>query len=161
MKNLIFAGFNPDGAKGKITTIKRFIRDTKAAVITMQETKCQQSGQINFEGFYTYEHLRSKKEGGGVAVSALKVLKPVFISEGGESVEAITIEIHVKNMAISVTSAYGPQESALIEAKTAFWQHLSEEAHRSSAQGKGFILQGDLNAWLGPDLIPGDCHEQN
>ena len=64
------------------------------------------------------------KEGGGVAISALKVPKPVFISDGGDSVEAITIEIHVKNMAISITSAYGPQESAHIETKTAFWQHL-------------------------------------
>ena len=94
-------------------------------------------------------------------MSALKVLTPEFISDGGEGVEAVTIEIHVKNMAISVTSAYGPQESAPVETKTAFWKHLSEEAQGCSAQGKGFILQGDLNAWLGPKLIPGDNHGQN
>ena len=28
-------------------------------------------------------------------------------------------------------------------------------------EGKGFILQGDLNAWLGSDLIPNDPHKQN
>ena len=161
MTNIVFVGFNPDGAKSKLTTIKKLIRDTKAAVVTMQETKCQQTGQVNFDGFYTYEHLRSKKEGGGVAVSALKVLKPLFISDGGEGVEAVTIEIHVKFFAITVISAYGPQESAPIETKNAFWNYLSEEAHRSCTQGKGFILQGDLNSWLGPELIPGDCHAQN
>ena len=47
---------------------------TRASVITMQETKCQQPGEINIDGYYTYEHLKSKREGGGVAVSALKVL---------------------------------------------------------------------------------------
>ena len=26
---------------------------------------------------------------------------------------------------------------------------------------KGYILQGDLNAILGPELLPGDCHSQN
>ena len=27
--------------------------------------------------------------------------------------------------------------------------------------GKGFNLQGDLNSWLGPHLLPGDLHSQN
>ena len=109
MKNLVFVGFNPDGAKSKFTTSKRLVRETNCAVVTMQETKCSLPFQINLDGYFTYEHLRSKKEGGGVAVSALKVLKPVFVSDGGENVEAITIGIHVKNMTVSVTSAYGPQ----------------------------------------------------
>ena len=111
-----------------MTTIKRLIRDTKSSVITMQETKCQQLGQINIDGYHTYEHLRNKREGGGVAISALKVLSPVFVSDGGEGVEAITIDIHVKNMSVSVTSAYGPQESAPNEKKHAFWEHLNKEA---------------------------------
>ena len=37
----------------------------------MQETKCNHFGQLNLEGYYAYEHLRSKKEGGGVAISVL------------------------------------------------------------------------------------------
>ena len=144
-----------------MTTIKRLIRDTQATVITMQETKCQKAGQINFDGYFTYEHTRNSKEGGGVAVSALKMLRPVFLSDGGEGIEAVPIKIHVKNMAISVTSAYGPQESAHVENKIAFWKYLSTEAQRSKAQGDGFVLQGDLNSWLGPNLIKGDCHAQN
>ena len=89
------------------------------------------------------------------------MLKPVFVSDGGGGVEAITIDIHVKHMSVSVTSAYGPQESALVETKNAFWEHLNKQARRARSCGKGFILQGDLNAWLGPQMLPGDFHEQN
>ena len=110
---------------------------------------------------FTYEHLRSKKEGGGVAVSALKVLKLVFVTDGGEHVEALTIDIHVKNMTVIVTSAYGPQETSKIENEIMFLEYLNEEAQRSKACGKGFILQGDHNAILGPEFLPGDCHAQN
>ena len=96
-----------------------------------------------------------------MAVSALKVLKPAFKSDGGENVEAITINIHVKNMTVSVTSAYGPQETSKVEMKILLWNYLNEEAHRSKACGKGYILQEDLNAILGPELLPGDFHAQN
>ena len=61
LKHIVFTGFNPDGAKGKVTTIKKLIRDTQAAVVTMQETICQQTGQINLDGFYAYEHVRKKR----------------------------------------------------------------------------------------------------
>ena len=56
MTNIVFVGFNPDGAKSKLTTIKKLIRDTKATVVTMQETKCQQTGQVNFDE-KDHEHL--------------------------------------------------------------------------------------------------------
>ena len=45
--------------------------------------------------------------------------------------------------------------------KIMFWNYLNEEAKRSKARGKGYILQGDLNAILEPELLPGDCHSQN
>ena len=88
VRSLLFTGFNPNGVRSKWTTIKKLIRDTKSAVITMQETKCSQVRQMNLDGYYTYQHLRSKKEGGGVALSALKELQPAFISDGGDGVEA-------------------------------------------------------------------------
>ena len=64
-------------------------------------------------------------------------------------------------MSISVTSAYGPQNSALGIKKEAFWTYLTEQASRAKEAGKGFILQGDLNAWLGSELLPGDKKPQN
>ena len=161
MKNLVFVGFIPDGAKSKFTTIKRLIRETNCAVVTMQETKCSLPFQINLDGYFTLEHLRSKKEGGGVAVSSLKVLKPVFVSDKGENVEPINIDILVKNMTVSVTSAYGQKETSKVEMKIMFQNYLNEEAQRSKACGKGYILQGDINVISGPELLPGDCHSQN
>ena len=64
-------------------------------------------------------------------------------------------------MIISITSVYGPQENASVEKKASFWKYLAEEAQRAKYEGKGFILQGDLNAWMGPDMLPGDVHPQN
>ena len=152
---------NPDGAKSKMTTIRKLIRESNATIITMQETKYSQSGQMKFDGFYTYENLRSNKEGGGVALSARKELNPAFVCDGGSTVEAITVDIHLNTMALSVTSAYGPQNNSLESTKKAFWSYLTEQAQRAEASGKGFILQGDLNSWLGSDLLPGDEKPQN
>ena len=119
---------NPDGARSKMTTIKKFIRESKATIITIQETKYSQKGRMNFDGFYTCENFRSNKEGGGVALSALKELSPAFVCDGGNNVEAITVDIHLKTMALSVTSAYGPQNNALESKTKAFLSYLSEQA---------------------------------
>ena len=42
-----------------------------------------------------------------------------------------------------------------------FLEYLDERAKMAKKEGKGFILQGDLNAWIGSDLIPNDPHKQN
>ena len=160
-RNLIFGGVNPDGARGKWGTIKKAVRDTGASIWTMQETKCNIEGKLQLDGFLTYEHLRCKGEGGGLAVIARQDLNPAFVRDGGEKVEALTIDIHVKTMTISCTTAYGPQESDSLEKKNEFWKYLSEEALRANDSGRGFILQGDLNSWLGPKIIPGDERIQN
>ena len=39
--------------------------------------------------------------------------------------------------------------------------HQPDEAALLWMYGKGFILQGDLNAWLGRTMVPGDYHDQN
>ena len=49
----------------------------------------------------------------------------------------------------------------LIRKKENFWKYLEEEAVRSDNEGKGFILQGDLNAWLGKKIIKNDPRDQN
>ena len=96
-----------------------------------------------------------------MALCAHKDLQPTFISDGGEGVEAITVDIHLKEISISVISAFGPQESDALEKKIMFWKYLSEQANRVKLCGNGFILQGDLNAWLGSGVIKGDSREQN
>ena len=45
--------------------------------------------------------------------------------------------------------------------KEKFWQYIEEDAIKAYNEGKGFILQGDLNAWLGNKCIPNDPRQQN
>ena len=160
-KDLIFGGLNPDGAMSKLTTIRKAIRDLGVSVWMMQETKLSQPGKLNFDGFVTYEHLRSEKEGGGLSLSALKELKPALVRDGGDNIEALTVIIHLKQITISCTTGYGPQENAVADKKVDFWKYMEEECDRAKREGNGFLLQGDLNAWLGPDILPGDTKQQN
>ena len=45
--------------------------------------------------------------------------------------------------------------------KEEFWRFLEEDAIRSHREGKGFILQGDLNALLGNTIIKNNPRNQN
>ena len=65
--------------------------------------------------------------------------------DGGDTVEALTVDLNVNKMSISCTSAYGPQENASFDKKRDFWQYLGDEAVRADEEGKGFIVQGDPN----------------
>ena len=110
-KSLIFAGVNPAGARAKWNTWRKVIRQSQASVWTLQETQCTQLNSLKMDDldFIIYEKVRETKGGGGVAIAAKKDLNPVLISEGDKDVEAITIDIHPKNMVISCISSYGPQ----------------------------------------------------
>ena len=85
----------------------------------------------------------------------------MFVSDEGEETEAVTIDIQVKYITLSVISAYGPQKSEPSEKITTFWPYLTKGRQRAKALGKGFVLQGDMNAWRGPSFIKGNSHEQN
>ena len=109
-----------------------------------------------------YEHLRTEKVlGGGILMAVLKDLNPVLVSDGGENIEALTVDINIKKMKIACSTAYGPQENNSFEKKDIFWNYLDKEAKRADLEGKGFILQGDLNSWLGNKIIPNDSRKQN
>ena len=130
-RSLVFGGANVDGARGKWGTIVKAIIYSRSDVWMMQETKCAEGEMKKPHGFITYEHHRSGLGGGGLAICAKTDLSPVLVRDGGAKVEAITIDIHIKNMAISCTNAYGPQENAKIAQKNDFWKYLEEEAARS------------------------------
>ena len=42
-----------------------------------------------------------------------------------------------------------------------FWEYLDNIADSAWSDGKRFYLQGDLNAWLGSEVIPCDPNIQN
>ena len=157
----MFGGANVDGARGKWPTIKKVIIETKADVWMMQETKCETRTLKKLDKFILYEHLRSEGGGGGLAFFARKDLNPALLRDGGDEADTITVDIHVQKMTISCTNAYGPQETAKTKTKDDFWKYLDDDAKRADKDGKGFLLQGDMNSWLGPKMIPGDKRKQN
>ena len=56
--------------------------------------------------------MRKNREGGGLALGCLKELKPVWLREGNDDVEALSIEIVVKDMKVRCVVAYGCQENS-------------------------------------------------
>ena len=161
INNLIFAGVNPAGIRSKWPTCRKIVTQSGARLWTMQETKSAQGNQLKMDDFVIYERIRTNNEGGGVAIGAKKDLNPVPIAEGEENVEAISIDINLAKIVISCTSAYGPQQRDTAMNKSKFWEYLDKMASSAWNTGKGFYLQGDLNSWLGSDVIPCDPNIQN
>ena len=62
----------------------------------------------------------------------------------------------MQNIAICGTSAYGPLENAPVQKKTAFLilELFVATSTEGKTSGEGYILQGGLNAWLGPKALP-------
>ena len=81
--------------------------------------------------------------------------------EGDDSVEALSVEISLKDMTIRCCAAYGCQENEKQERKEKFWDYLDEEVLLAEQSGAGFILHFDGNLWAGDKLVPGDPRKQN
>ena len=161
-KNFKWIGNNIAGAQSKWASLKRWISIKNPAILSLQETKFQVAGKHKLDGYIIYEHLRSEKtSGGGILMAIMQELSPALVRDGGDCVEALTVDITVKKMQIACTTAYGPQEKDSIDKKSNFWDYLDEEAKRAKKEGKGFILQGDLNSWLGKAYIQKDFRQQN
>ena len=161
-QKLCVLGVNADGIKGKWSTFKNVVNKIKPLIWNIQETKFLKDGGLKMNGYKVFEHIRSTQDGGGgLAIGCSTKLKPVLTKHGGDDVEAITINVNVKNFKISFNNAYGPQNNDSVDKKDKFWQYFDEEAKRAENEGDGFLLQGDLNAWLGSDIIPNDPRDQN
>ena len=73
------------------------------------------AGKINLENYIIFEKLRSKNEnGGGLAIGCIPELKPCWVRESQEPVEALSIDIFVKNLKIICCVGYGRQENDAI-----------------------------------------------
>ena len=110
-KSLRFLGCNASGIRSKITTFKKVLYELQPSVFFLEETKCVNIGKLKFDQYYIFEKVRKLKTGGGLALGCDKQLKPAFVKDGGENVEALSINIFPKNMKIRCCVAYGPQES--------------------------------------------------
>ena len=98
---------------------------------------------------------------GGLALGCLKDLQPAWVREGNDQVEALSVDIFVKNMKIRCCVAYGPQENDNVDKKEAFWSYLDNEVMEATSDGAGFVLHCDGNLWAGSKIVPGDPRPQN
>ena len=88
-------------------------------------------------------------------------LCPVWVGDGVELAEAMSVKISVEEITIRIVNAYGPQEYDDALKKENFWDYLEKEVKQSDMEGSGIMIFLDANAWLGPSIIPNDPHTQN
>ena len=161
-KSLRFLGVNSAGLRSKLTSFKKVITELKPSVFFVQETKFQETGKLKLDNFVIFELVRQSKDGGGgLALGCDKDLKPALVREGDDKVEALSVDIFLKDIKIRCCTAYGCQENDLVERKEAFWTFLDEEVLEADNAGSGFLLHFDGNLWAGAEIIPGDPRPQN
>ena len=127
----------------------------------IEETKYKNSGKFKIEKYEIFELVRSNRDGGGLAIGCLKDLHPTWVREGNDIVEAISVDIFLKDIKIRCCAAYRCQENETKERKSAFWEFLDEAVILASNSGGGFILHFDGNLSAGKDIVPGDPRPQN
>ena len=99
-------------------TFKKILAELRPSVFFIEETKYREEGKLKIDSNYTvFEMVRKSKDGGGgLALGCDKMLYPVWVRDGeDDNVEALSVEISVKNMTIRCCVAYGCQESEIIE----------------------------------------------
>ena len=118
-------------------TFKKVLTDLKPSVFFIEETKLKDTGRIKLENYVIFEKPRkTQNNGGGVAIGCKKELNPVWVKEGQNDVEALSINIFVKNMKIRCCVAYGCQENVENDKKDDFWTYLDEEVSEAKVRSR-------------------------
>ena len=89
--------------------------DLTPSIFCIQETKFKQTGYLQLGDYKIFESIRAPEpgrlinhqSGGGLALGCLRVLKPVWVRDGGDNAEALSVVINVKHMRIRTCVAYG------------------------------------------------------
>jgi hypothetical protein len=147
-----------------LDSFEKLLVDEEPSIFSLQETKLRKSNQIKTESVrnYTiYELLRKNGGGGGLCIGVHKDLQPVWISQGDDEVECLTVEVWVNEFPIRIVNGYGPQAGDSIERKRKFWDFIDREVTNAIVAGAGFILQMDGNCHLGKEVIKEDVNDQN
>ena len=110
-KSLRFMGVNAGGLRPKLLTLKKVLSELKPSVFMVEETKFKEVGKLKLENYVIFEKVRKSRDGGGLAIGCIPELCPVWVKEGEDPVEALTINISVKKMRIRCCVAYGCQET--------------------------------------------------
>jgi hypothetical protein len=155
-------GVNAAGLRPKVLTFKKTLSELQPSVFFVEETKLRDAGKLKLDNYVIFERVRENRDGGGgLALGCVKELKPVWVREGRDKVEALSVDIFVKEMKIRCCAAYGCQETDKVENKDAFWQYLDEDVIEATDAGAGIIIHMDGNLWAGNKIIPNDPRPQN
>ena len=155
-------GVNAAGLRPKMLSFKKVVNDLKPSVFFIQETKMKTMGKIQLKNYVIFEKLRNNNEnGGGLALGCISELKPVWVRESQEPIEALSIDVFVKNLKIRCCVSYGCQENDNIIKKEQFWEYLDNEVIEAKKAGSGLIIQMHGNSWAGKDIIKNDPRPQN
>ena len=161
-KTIRFLGVNAAGLRSKMSTFKKVVKDLKPSVFFIQETKLKEEGKIKMENYIIFEKLRTTRQnGGGLAIGCQSELNPIWVREGGEDIETLSVNIFIENMKIRCCTGYGCQEGELKEKKEAFWDYLDTEVIEAKKEGAGLIIQMDGNLWGGEEIVRNDPRPQN
>ena len=154
-------GVNSAGLSSKLTTFRKVISELKPSVFFIQETKFKTEGKLKLENYTIFELVRKSKDGGGLAIGCENHLKPAWVREGNDDVEALSVDIFLNGMKIRCCAAYGCQEGDPLERKNKFWEYLNQEVEFANNTNAGLIIQFDGNLWAGHHIVPGDPRPQN
>ena len=92
-------------------TFKKILSELKPSVFFLEETKFKNEGKLKIENYQVFELIRKEKEGGGLALGCDRRLKPTWVREGNDEIEALSVDIFVEHMKIRCCVAYGCQEA--------------------------------------------------
>ena len=85
----------------------------------------------------------------------------MWVSEGDDESEYISVEIKLDNLNVRVVCGYGPQMNDKIERKLKFWSDMDYQVSEASNNNSGIIIQMDSNAHVGESIITDDKNEMN
>ena len=85
----------------------------------------------------------------------------MWIGEGDNDTEVLTVEAIANDFKFHCVAAYGLQETDKSEMKTNFLARLTNELENSAESNSGFKLQMDGIFRAGSEIIPGDPHLMN
>ena len=105
-------GVNAAGLSSKLYSFDNLLAEIKPGVFFIEETKMRTEGKIkteNSSNYQIFERIRKKgRTGGGLALGVLHDLNPVWVGEGENEIESLSVEITVQTFRIRCVSAYGP-----------------------------------------------------
>ena len=58
----------------------------------MEESKYKDAGRLKLDNYIIFELIRQTRDGGGLALGCAKELQPVWLREGNNSVETMSVK---------------------------------------------------------------------